>query len=125
MDCTSRRSFWFLPAWLFLSYSVPQPGHRIRFLSNRVEKMAIANAIYQAFYYFGREYDFRFSFDSEGTMVCTELVSKAFVSSDESGLKLPYIKKTGKFGVTADAIVENFDGEHGTAESQLDFVSFI
>ncbi|MDN5280088.1 MAG: hypothetical protein PWR01_4053 [Clostridiales bacterium] len=93
-------------------------------LRPRLRKIDIAKAIHQAFYYFGREYDFRFSFDSEQTMVCTELVSKAYCRQDERGLKLPYTLQMGKYGVTSDSIVETFALEHKTPQAQMDFVAF-
>jgi len=66
----------------------------------------IARAIYQAFSYYGREYDFRFSFDSEQSLVCTEFVAKSFTLGGGKGLRFPYVKKLGKYGVTADSMVE-------------------
>jgi hypothetical protein len=94
-------------------------------LRPNLDKIDIARSIYQAFYYFGREYDFRFSFDSEQTLVCTELVSKAYCRSDGTGLKLPYSLNMGKYGVTADAIAETFAREHGHPNAQLSFVAFL
>ncbi len=91
-----------------------------------LRKIDIARSIRQAFYYFGREYDFRFSFDSEQTLVCTELVSKAFVRDDGTGLKLPYtVQSTGRYAVTADSIVETFAKEHGQPGAQMSFVAFL
>lgn len=94
-------------------------------LRPNLKKIDIARAIYQAFHYFGREYDFRFSFDSEQTMVCTELVSKAYCREDGRGLTFPYVKRFGKFGINSDSMVETFAREDGKENSQLHFVAFL
>ncbi|GAB4280377.1 MAG: hypothetical protein Kow0029_24900 [Candidatus Rifleibacteriota bacterium] len=94
-------------------------------LRPNLRKIDIARSIHQAFYYFGREYDFRFNFDSEQTLVCTELVSKAYCRNDGTGLKLPYTSTMGKYGVTADSIAETFAREHGHSNAQLKFVAFL
>lgn len=94
-------------------------------LRPNLRKIDIARSIYQAVFYFGREYDFRFSFDSEQTLVCTELVSKAYCRQDGTGLKLPYSLNLGKYGVTADAIAETFAREHGKPAAQMSFVAFL
>lgn len=94
-------------------------------LRPNLRKIDIARSIHQAFFYYGREYDFRFSFDSEQSLVCTELVSKAFCRYDGTGLKLPYSLNMGKYGVTADAIAETFAREHGKANAQMSFVAFL
>ena len=84
-----------------------------------------AKAIYTAFYYFGREYDFNFSFNTEQSMVCTELVVKAYAHPEAGALKFPIDEKFGKQGVSADSIVETFERERGKADRQLDFVAFV
>lgn len=94
-------------------------------LRPNLKKIDIAKAIHQAFKYFGREYDFRFSFDSEQTMVCTELVSKSYCMGNGKGLKLPYVERFGKFGINSDSIVETFERESGREDSQLKFVAFL
>ncbi len=95
-------------------------------LRPQLSKLNIARSIIQAFFYYGREYDFSFSFESEQTLVCTELVSKAFVRGDGTGLKLPYnLQFGGKYGVTADDIARLFADEHGKPGAQLEFVAFL
>ena len=94
-------------------------------LRPNLSKINIARSIYQAFYYFGREYDFRFNFESEQTLVCTELVSKAYCRKDNTGLNLPYTLNMGKYGVTADGIARTFASEHGKPGPQMNFVAFL
>jgi hypothetical protein len=87
--------------------------------------VAVARAIYQAFSYFGREYDFQFSFNSEQTLVCTELVSKSYIGKEGESLSFPLTERFGKTGITADSMVETFAGEQGKANPRLRFVAFL
>lgn len=90
----------------------------------RLEPIALARAVYSAFSYFGREYDFQFSFITEQTLVCTELVTKSYADS-KLGLRFPMVKRLGKYGIAADSIVETFATERGNSDRQLDFVAFL
>ena len=100
-------------------------GDYLSAMRPRLTPLQKAKAIYTAFSYFGREYDFNFSFNTEQTMVCTELVVKAYTHPEAGALKFPVIETFGKPGVTADSIVETFDLERGKATRQLDFIAFI
>lgn len=91
----------------------------------RLKPLAIAKAIFNAFSYFGREYDFQFSFSTEQSLVCTELVTKAYSRSDNDGLRFPMVKSLGKFGIPADSMVKTFATERGKPGQQLDFVAFL
>ena len=91
----------------------------------RLTPLQKAKAIYTAFSYFNREYDFNFSFNTEQTMVCTELVTKAYAAPETGGLKFPVVFNFGKPGVTADSMVETFANERGKSNRQLDFVAFV
>ncbi len=50
-------------------------------LRPRVSKLAKARALVRAFSYLGRPYDFNFDFDTDRTMVCSEVVVKAYEES--------------------------------------------
>jgi len=100
-------------------------GDYLSAMRPRLSPLQRAKAIYTAFYYFGREYDFNFSFNTEQTMVCTELVVKAYAHPEAGALKFPIAEKFGKQGVSADSIVETFARQRGEADRKLDFVAFL
>lgn len=85
--------------------------------------LAIAKAIHTAFSYFGREYDFQFSFNTEQTLVCTELVSKSYAAPGQDGLLFPVVERLGKRGIPADTMVETFARGLNSDRPQLDFVA--
>ncbi|MDD3148412.1 MAG: YiiX/YebB-like N1pC/P60 family cysteine hydrolase, partial [Candidatus Riflebacteria bacterium] len=91
----------------------------------RLKPMAIARAILLAFSYYGREYDFQFSFNTEQSLVCTELVTKAYSRSDDQGLRFPMVKSLGNYGIPADSIVREFAENRRQADRQLDFIAFV
>lgn len=91
----------------------------------RLKKIDKARAILLAFSYYGREYDFHFSFNTEQALVCTELITKAYVRNDNSGLRFPMVKSLGKYGIPADSIVKTFAENRDKPDRQLDFVAFL
>jgi hypothetical protein len=89
----------------------------------RKEKAA---ALFRAFHYAGRPYDFNFDFDTDASLVCTELVCKAYeASNDSSGLSFPVDTMLGRKVVPANLIVRHFDETYGTGEQQLELVQFL
>jgi hypothetical protein len=85
-----------------------------------------AAALYRAFYYVGRPYDFNFDFDTDASLVCTELVCKAYEpNSDSAGLSFPIDTMLGRKVVPANLIVRQFDESYGTADQQLELVHFL
>tara|TARA_B100000427_G_scaffold139340_1_gene115905 strand:- start:4353 stop:5873 length:1521 start_codon:yes stop_codon:yes gene_type:complete len=84
-----------------------------------------AIAIYKAFYYLGRPYDFDFNFLTDTTLVCTELVSKAYEKTNKSqGLKLPIKLVLGKPVVVPNDIVKMFNDEMNSKSPQFSFIAF-
>ncbi|MGZ8899435.1 MAG: YiiX/YebB-like N1pC/P60 family cysteine hydrolase, partial [Limisphaerales bacterium] len=85
-----------------------------------------AAALYRAFYYAGRPYDFNFDFDTDASLVCTELVCKAYEpSGDSTGLTFPVDTMLGRKVVPANLIVRQFDESYGTEQQQLELVQFL
>lgn len=92
----------------------------------RLSKVAVARAIERALGYFGRPYDFDFDFATDDSIVCSELVMKAYEpTSDIAGLQVPWITVAGRRAVPPTEIVRVFDAELGKAEPQLEFVWFL
>ncbi|MEJ7734176.1 MAG: YiiX/YebB-like N1pC/P60 family cysteine hydrolase, partial [Polyangiaceae bacterium] len=92
----------------------------------RLPPIAVARAIDRALSYFGRPYDFDFDFATDDSIVCSELVMKAYEpTQDLAGLRVPWITVAGRRAVPPTEIVRVFEAELGTPEPQLDFVWFL
>ncbi len=89
----------------------------------RVEK---AKAILRAFSFQGRPYDFDFDFYSDATLVCSELVYKAYAPGEgQQGLRLELVDVAGRRTLPPNVLVRQFDAEYDTPDRQLDFVGFL
>jgi hypothetical protein len=95
-------------------------------LRPRLEKKDKALAIFRAFQYHGRPYDYNFDYLTENSLVCTELLYKAYEPGVQTpGLKLP-LEKIGKHLVTpANAFAQQFSQNHDTDRQQMDLVLFM
>jgi hypothetical protein len=88
-----------------------------------VEKAA---AILRAFGYAGRPYDFNFDFRTDATLVCSELIYKAYEPGPgRQGLRLPLVEVLGRPVLPPSEIARLFDAELGTPAAQLDLVRFL
>lgn len=94
----------------------------------RRSKLDKARAILRAFAYWGRDYDFNFDFATDETIVCTELVYKAWEPSPKKrGVALEMVDVMGRATLPANDIVRQFDAQRELpdGERQLDFVYFL
>lgn len=92
----------------------------------RLSKLEKAKAIYTAFSYAGRPYDFHFDFDTDGALVCSELIYKAYQQDDDrQGIQFPLYHSVGKKMLTPAEMAKWYDDTLGTDEQQLDLVMFI
>ncbi len=83
-------------------------------------------AVVSAMRYQGRPYDYAFDFNSDSSLVCTELVVKAYLNSPEKkGLKLPLQNHLGHLITPANVFAQQFDEQFGHPEQQFDLVQFI
>jgi hypothetical protein len=95
-------------------------------LRPRLDKKAKAEAIYRAFHYAGRPYDFNFDFDTDQSLVCTELVCKAYEhNSSSKGLTFPIEIMLGRKVTPANLMAKQFDEQYGKPEQQTDMVYFL
>jgi hypothetical protein len=89
-------------------------------------KLDKAKAIARAFLYAGRPYDFDFDFYTDNTLVCSELVYKAYEPRAESkGVTLPLEQVVGRMTLGPNTIVHIFDDQLGTPAQQLAFDWFL
>ncbi|WP_455212179.1 YiiX/YebB-like N1pC/P60 family cysteine hydrolase [Kaarinaea lacus] len=85
-----------------------------------------AMAIYKAFAFHGRPYDFNFDFLTDSALVCTELVYKSFEPGKQfKGLVLPTTEVVGRKVTTANDIARLFDEEYGAPNAQFELVMFL
>ena len=95
-------------------------------LRPRVSKPTKARAIQRAFHYSGRPYDFNFDFRTDDSLVCTELIYKAYEPvNGMGGLRLPLTDVLGRPVTPANAIARQFDAEYGSGHQQYEFVLFL
>lgn len=95
-------------------------------LRPRLTRLEKARALLRAFHYSGRPYDFNFDFRTDDSLVCTELVYKAYEPApDYRGLHLPVVDILGRPVTPANEIARQFDSDYGTDRQELDFVAFL
>jgi len=85
-----------------------------------------ARAVYGAFGYSGRPYDFEFDFVSDTALVCSELVYKVYEPAEGfNGVRFPLENLMGKTVVPPNGMAELFDREFDSPDRQLDLVLFL
>lgn len=91
----------------------------------RRTKLDKAIAVARAFAFWGRPYDFNFDFVTDESLVCTELVYKAWVPHQySSGLKLELAEVMGRQTLPANDLVRQFDEAYDN-DGAMDFVFFL
>ncbi|NQV14848.1 hypothetical protein HQ531_05260 [bacterium] len=94
-------------------------------LRPRLSKREKAEAIFRAFGYSGRPYDFNFDFLTDSALVCSELVLKAYESSSGfQGINVQSVQIGQRIVTPCNVMIQQFNAEYGTPEQQLDFVLF-
>lgn len=95
-------------------------------LRPRLPPTAVVQAIARAFAYQGRPYDFEFDFLTDDSLVCTELVYKAYEAPPgQRGLSFDLVEVLGRPTLPANALIAQFDREQAEDWRQLDFVAFL
>lgn len=98
----------------------------IAVLRPRLPSVEKAAAIWRAFRYSGRPYDYNFDFITDSAFVCTELVFKSFQPEGNfGGLSFTPVEILGRTVLPANEIARLFDSEYGTPDQQLDLVVFL
>lgn len=101
-------------------------------LRPRVDLLVKAKAVYRAFYYSGRPYDFDFNFLTDQTLVCTEVVQRAYEPESLTtkikgdGIPLSTVKVLGRDVIPANHIAKIFAQSLDQPESDrpFDFILF-
>ncbi len=110
----------------FTSLEYTGSADSIGVIRPRLGKLEKAKAIVRAFHYSGRPYDFNFDFQTDSSLVCSELVFKAYEPGDGTkGVRFPVSEVMGRKVSTPNGMVRQFDEQAGTAAAQADFVLFL
>lgn len=95
-------------------------------LRPRLPRTEKAQAILRAFRYVGRPYDFNFDFQTDSSLVCTELVYKSYEpTSGFRGLYLRLEEIVGRTAIPANSIARQHDDELRAGTPQFDMVLFL
>ena len=101
-------------------------GDYLAGLRPRLSKLEKAKAVAFAFEQYGKPYDFDFDFATDDTLVCTELVYRAYQPREGmQGLSFSLREMAGRKTLPANDIVAQFASELGTEGQQLDFIVFV
>jgi hypothetical protein len=92
----------------------------------RLSRREKAQAILRAFQYSGRPYDFNFDFQTDSSLVCSELIFKVYEPGDGmKGLEFPVSEVLGRKVSTPNGMVRRFGEQFGKSNGQADFVLFL
>jgi len=92
----------------------------------RLPKREVAQALLRAFHYSGRPYDFNFDFQTDATIVCSELVFKAYEpGAGMDGLRFPVREVMGRKVSTPNDMVRQFDEQSQAPAGTSNFVIFL
>lgn len=95
-------------------------------LRPRLGKKEKAVALFRAFQYVGRPYDYDFDFMTDSAIVCTELAYKSYQRCpDSKGLDFPLVNILGRLATPANELVHQFDVTFGTPRQEYDLVLFL
>jgi uncharacterized protein YycO len=95
-------------------------------LRPRLAQPEKALAILRAFHYSGRPYDFNFDFETDATLVCSEVVYRAYEpGTGMRGVVFPITEIMGRKVSTPNNMVRQFDEQFGADDAQADFVVFL
>jgi len=90
-----------------------------------LSKYDTARAVIRAFKYSGRPYDFDFDFRTDSSIVCSELIYKAYEPGNGvTGIKFPLETVMGRLMLPPNTIARMFAEESKKGKGQLEFVLF-
>jgi hypothetical protein len=99
-------------------------GDFIAALRPRLPALVKAQAIFKAFSFLDRPYDFDFDFATDHALVCTEVVWRAYRASGE-GLSIPLHPIAGRLTLPANEIARAFLEDRKRPERRFDFVYYL
>jgi hypothetical protein len=95
-------------------------------LRPRVSRAAKLGALVKAYGMWSRPYDFDFDFVTDDAIVCSELVYKAYRSSEGApGLAFELARTADRWVLPPNDLIRKFDAELGTQKEELAFIAFV
>lgn len=95
-------------------------------LRPKLDKVAKAQAIIEAFSHLDKPYDFDFDFATDDVLVCTELVWRSYrPGEDKQGLTFTLSDMAGRKTLPANEMARQYRNAKQNGDSQFDFVCFI
>jgi hypothetical protein len=111
---------------MFTSFEHSAHCDALAVLRPKIDKSEKARAVFLAFGYLGRPYDYDFDFATDSRLVCSELIYKVYAPDvGYQGIKLPLEEMFGRMLTPVNAYARFFKEEYGSAQQQMDFVLFI
>ncbi len=92
---------------------------RVADLSKDKRKAVVMNALS----HFGKSYDFNFDFTTDTTVVCSELIYRAYLDNGAADFELEQLN--GRLLYAPNSFVSKFDDEFESDSTQLEFVLFL
>jgi hypothetical protein len=99
-------------------------GDFIAALRPRLSPLVKAQAIFKAFSFLDRPYDFDFDFATDHALVCTEVVWRAYRASGE-GLAIDLRSIAGRLTLPANEIARSFVEDRAREARRFDFVYYL
>ena len=110
----------------FTSLEHSADADSIAVLRPLISKPGKVLAIAKAFHYWGRPYDFNFDFLTDSSLVCSEVVCKAYEPGLRSrGIIFRIEEILGRKVITPNGMVRQFDAEYGMPDQQMTLVLFL
>ncbi len=101
-------------------------GDYLAVLRPRLDRLARAQAVAEAFGHVGKPYDFDFDFATDSTLVCTELVWRSYrPGPGKAGMVWPLVTLAGRPTMPANEVARLYAEEHGRPDATFDFVMFV
>ncbi|MCB2313994.1 hypothetical protein LGL55_23520 [Clostridium tagluense] len=94
-------------------------------LRPKLSKEDKLKALFVAFEYLGKAYDYNFDIMTDNALFCSELIYKSYLSSsNKKGLTFILEPKAGRLLLSPNSIIKKFDAEFNSENAELDFVLF-
>ncbi|MDP4008130.1 MAG: YiiX/YebB-like N1pC/P60 family cysteine hydrolase [Candidatus Peregrinibacteria bacterium] len=90
------------------------------FRAKNIDKAEQFKVLISAFQHLGKGYDYNFDFTTDETLVCSELIYKAYKSISKVNLELEDFN--GRLILSPNSIAEKYDKEYGSDKAELDMV---
>ncbi|MBU3145928.1 YiiX/YebB-like N1pC/P60 family cysteine hydrolase [Clostridium sp. CF012] len=94
-------------------------------LRPKLSKEDKLKALFVAFEYLGKAYDYNFDIMTDNALFCTELVYKSYLcSNNKKGITFILEPKAGRLLLSPNSIIKKFDAEFNSENAEFEFVLF-